>query len=308
MAQIRKQSWPETHFDSRSTAQITERDFAFAPASEEIASLPFTLEWANDKPDEPSSSTVAKDASPSANLTWHDSNVAESSAIAAARAEAYQRLVTPSARVDANSTSARSKGDKMATAGRRRGTDAGSLIRSIRQSLFEQHRQRKWYETAAEQESISFRFVLTPRGGKGPQASSRGGGKKSFAHVPMASEDGSCPEMDNIGYKPTTSSSATSSSVNGLPMGNISLAELASGDMESFQKLLACSMFLMKDIPDARSPIRPLDLNIRQKNAGGSGKRGTMLALKHERATDLQKKDMANGVRRIAWRVRVHRS
>jgi hypothetical protein len=305
------ESWPATHSNDRNTMQINEQDFAFNAPSPETADLSSTLDWPVDKSIEKGPSTIPKDATPPAHPHWLDSTPAESSSMAAARADAYQRLVSSHTRaaVDPSSSSI-AAGDKGKSPQRPRGTNSSSLIRSIRQSRLEPLKKRRWYETVTGEESMSFRFVLTPRSGmKGSKGSSHGIGKKSFAHVPMASEDGSCPELDGPSPKSMTSSSTTSSSSKTLPMpmGGISLGELADGNVESFQKLLACSMFLMSDVPDKTAPIRPLGLNVVQKNGDAGGKRGTMLAMKHERSTDLEKSDMTSGVRRVTWKVRVRK-
>jgi hypothetical protein len=182
--------------------------------------------------------------------------------------------------------------------------------------------QRKWFERT-EHKEMKFKFVLTPRNGaKGGSA----GGRGKYV-LPQADEDGriidpsaaaaAANKSTTSTSKQSTSSSSsaaaaaaqekkaddsgssgpTSSAQAGMP-ASVSLAQLAR-DPNELQRLLACTMFLLNDVPDKDAAPKRLDLGVMQGRGAGPGG----FAMKHQTATDHEKEGLASGVRNVKWRV-----
>lgn len=189
-----------------------------------------------------------------------------------------------------------------------------TLPRSVRQSLIEARKppiRTHWTKT---HDSITFRFVITPKPGSPSSKTLRK--TKSFAHIPPANEDGSFPDagvpdvpsIPSAHAAPAVIDSGSSSSSGSssppsspAPTGPITLASLADGDPATIQRLLACAMFVMRDIPSKNSAPKPLDFGIHGRGSGG--KRGSMIAMKHERTVEAEKAALAREGRRNLWKV-----
>lgn len=144
--------------------------------------------------------------------------------------------------------------------------------------MLEPPKSKRWYEQSHEQE-LKFKFVLTPRG------------KAVKSAVPMADEEGrtiAAAPMSESGMDEGSSKPAP-------PMAQeVSLAELAR-DPAGLQKLLACTMFLMKDVPQ-RGQSKRLDLGVERRGDGmGMGMRG--FEMKHGKG------DAELDGQRVRWKV-----
>jgi hypothetical protein len=167
-------------------------------------------------------------------------------------------------------------------------------------------RRKKWFERSNSEQTMTFKFVLTPRS----KAKKVPPPADEYGRVLDSSTPAEAPAPSHgVSHGKSTLARTTNSAASGsskppslaavAPAQGVSLADLA-GDPAALQRLLACTMFLMSDVPDKDAAPKRLDLDL----LPGRGAPGSF-AMKHEKKTDHEKGQMKSETKRVMWKISV---